>query len=98
VTSLTCTLSSVLTGLIKVYILLLLTYIIVASFLPGLRGRWFSYVEMLVEPVLLPLRRIIPPLGGLDLSFLVLFLGLQLLMRAVLQATPLTCSFSRGLF
>ena len=94
----TCLISSVLTGLIKVYILLLLAYIIVVSILPGLRGRWFSYVEGLVEPVLLPLRRIIPPLGGLDLSFLVLFLALQFLMRLVVEATPLSCNLTRSLF
>ena len=33
----------------------------------------------LTEPLLAPIRRIIPPLGGLDLSVLVLFLVLQAL-------------------
>ncbi len=37
----------------------------------------------LTEPVLAPLRRIIPPAGMFDLSFLVLFLALGILRAAV---------------
>lgn len=48
---------------------------------------WFSqgrspveYVmHQLTEPVLAPIRRILPPLGGLDLSVLVVLIGLQFL-------------------
>jgi YggT family protein len=36
------------------------------------------------EPVLRPVRRIIPPLGGIDLSFLVVFLVLQYVVVRVL--------------
>ena len=35
------------------------------------------------EPVLAPLRRLIPPAGGLDLSFLVLTFGLLIVRQAV---------------
>jgi YggT family protein len=34
-------------------------------------------LERFVEPMLRPIRRFIPPLGGVDLSFLVLFLIIQ---------------------
>jgi len=37
----------------------------------------------LTEPVLAPLRRIIPPAGMFDLSFLVLFLALGILRAAI---------------
>ena len=33
----------------------------------------------LTEPMLIPIRRILPPMGGLDLSILVLFIALQAL-------------------
>jgi YggT family protein len=33
--------------------------------------------EQLTEPMLKPIRKVIPPLGGLDLSILVLIIGLQ---------------------
>lgn len=38
-------------------------------------------VRQLTEPVLAPLRKVLPPLGGLDLSPIVLLLGIRLLQR-----------------
>jgi YggT family protein len=35
--------------------------------------------EQLTEPMLRPIRKVIPPLGGLDLSILVLLIGMQFL-------------------
>ena len=63
--------------LFKLYVLIMIVYAVI-SWVPSLRGRWSDYVAMLVEPVLTPVRRIIPPLGGLDLSFLVVIIVLQL--------------------
>ena len=37
----------------------------------------------LTEPVLAPLRRVIPPAGMFDLSFLVLIIGLFILQRVI---------------
>jgi YggT family protein len=37
------------------------------------------------EPVLRPVRRIIPPMGGLDISFIVVFLVLQIVVLGVLS-------------
>ena len=68
--------------LFGLYLLLMLVYAVV-SWVPSLRGRWSDYVALVVEPVLAPVRRIIPPLGGLDLSFIVVIIVLQLVMRLV---------------
>lgn len=46
----------------------------VVSWVPSLQGRWTYYVARIVEPVLMPIRRIIPPVGGLDIAFLVVIL------------------------
>ena len=62
----------------------------VVSWIPSLQGRWSSYVARIVEPVLLPVRRIIPPLGGLDLSFLVVILLVGYVLRAI---PPAYCSY-----
>jgi YggT family protein len=72
----------VVSKLFGLYIVLMLLYAVV-SWVPSLRGRWSDYVAMAVEPVLVPIRRVIPPLGGLDLSFLVVIIVLQLVMRLV---------------
>lgn len=36
----------------------------------------YSIVARIVEPILTPVRRFIPPIGGLDMAFLVVILGL----------------------
>ncbi|MEA2785600.1 MAG: YggT family protein [Candidatus Eremiobacteraeota bacterium] len=77
-----CWLWDIVSKLFGFYILLMLLYAVV-SWVPSLRGRWSDYVAMAVEPVLVPVRRIIPPLGGLDLSFIVVIIVLQLVMRIV---------------
>jgi YggT family protein len=75
-----CTLAISASDALRLYTLLLLVYAIVSWF-PGLRGRWVYYLAAVIEPVLQPLRRIIPPLGGLDLSFLVLIIVIQWLLQ-----------------
>ena len=43
-------------------------------------------MNQLAEPVLAPLRRILPPMGGLDLSPIVAFLAIQVI-QILLRAT-----------
>jgi YggT family protein len=39
----------------------------------------------LTDPVLAPLRRVIPPLGGFDITPLVLLLGIELVKKLILS-------------
>jgi YggT family protein len=41
-------------------------------------------LDVLTSPVLAPIRRYIPPMGGLDISFLVLFILIQLIRSVVI--------------
>ena len=41
-------------------------------------------LELLTEPALRPIRRFVPPLGGLDMSFLVLFILIQLVRSVII--------------
>jgi YggT family protein len=68
----------------KLYLLLLIVYAVL-SWIPSLRGRWSDYLAMVVEPVLLPVRRVIPPVGGLDLSFLVVFFVLSMVLNQIVM-------------
>jgi YggT family protein len=71
---------------LRAYVAVLLLYALV-SWIPSLRGRWTDFVAMLVEPVLQPMRRVIPPLGGLDLSFLILIVLVQWLSGWIMPPT-----------
>tara|TARA_R110001606_G_scaffold168898_1_gene313679 strand:+ start:13520 stop:14128 length:609 start_codon:yes stop_codon:yes gene_type:complete len=41
--------------------------------------------HQLTEPMLRPIRKVIPPLGGFDLSFIVLFIALQFLQKLIMS-------------
>jgi YggT family protein len=83
-----CHLYALVDLIFKLYILIMIVYAVL-SWVPSLRGRWSDYVAMLVEPVLIPVRRVIPPLGGLDLSFLVVIIVIQLVDGNMV--VPLSC-------
>jgi YggT family protein len=79
-----CTLANLLLYAVNIYTLLLFVYAIL-SWIPDLRrGRWIYVLASIIEPVLMPIRRVIPPVGGLDLAFLIVLLALQLLVRPAL--------------
>jgi YggT family protein len=84
-----CSLYTVVAWLLNAYVLVMLVYALV-SWVPSLRGKWTDYVAMLVEPVLTPVRRIIPPMGGLDISFLIVIIALQFVVRLA-QSNAQTC-------
>jgi YggT family protein len=46
------------------------------------------FLRRLTEPVLQPIRRVLPDLGGIDLSPLVLIIGLQFLQQFVAYYLP----------
>lgn len=80
-----CELYQIVGRLLQIYGLLLLVYALV-SWVPSIRGRWTDVLAMVVEPVLAPVRRIIPPIGGLDLSFLVVIIVVQFAANAALRS------------
>ena len=41
------------------------------------------FVHMVTEPILAPVRRIIPPAGMFDISFIVVFLVLQFVLQPI---------------
>ena len=60
---------------------------------PQLRQIYFG-INRLLDPLLSPIRRILPPTGGLDFSPMVLLIGLYLIQEAVL--TVLVKNFAGG--
>lgn len=70
-------LGSILNWAIEIYILVIVIDVILSYILsPYHRVR--EFFDRLVQPVLAPIRRVVPTIGMLDLSPLVLLIGLQL--------------------
>jgi YggT family protein len=72
---------------VDLYILLMFVRIVL-SFFPMAPSGGLAKVSMLLrsitDPLLDPLRRILPPLGGFDLSPLVLMLTLRILVQGLI--------------
>ena len=72
--------------LINLYVLAIFGRIVLSWFPVspgGAMASIFSFLYTITEPVLGPLRRVIPPLGGFDLSPIVAVIGLQILANAL---------------
>ncbi|MBL1419623.1 MAG: YggT family protein [Alphaproteobacteria bacterium] len=48
----------------------------------------YSTLQKLTEPMLRPIRRFVPPLGGLDISFIILILALYFIDNFITRDLP----------
>ena len=71
---------------ISLLILLLFISAILSWFNPDPRHPVIRVIQAIVDPILRPIRAIIPPLGGFDLSPLIAFLVLRLLQSLIRDA------------
>jgi YggT family protein len=72
--------------LFNIYIIVLFARIILSWFPVqpgGAIAGIYSFLYTITEPVLGPVRRIIPPLGGFDLSPIIVFIGIEVIQRAI---------------
>jgi YggT family protein len=68
-----------LANLIDLYSLVVLVAVILSWVALDRRNPLVTITHALTEPVLAPIRRVLPPMAGLDLSPMVLLIALQLL-------------------
>jgi YggT family protein len=85
----------ILYGLISIYILLIFVRIIFSLAMVSYSNRLMRFLVNITEPLLGPLRRIVPPVGAMDISPIVAFLILWLFQQAIVGtllrgAGPLT--------
>ena len=85
-----CQLFFALDKIIWLYTIVLLVYAVL-SWVPDLRGSWARYLDAIVDPLLRPLRRVIPPAGGFDLAFIALIAILWLLDNFVIRPLAFSC-------
>lgn len=71
--------------LLQIYQLILLGRVLL-SWLPNVdyNNPIVRFLYETTEPVLAPIRRMLPPMGGFDLSPLIVFFGINILMRILL--------------
>jgi len=64
---------------LQFYFVVVLLYALLSWVAPGTYSPGAQLLGRLSEPLLRPLRRIVPPIGGLDFSALFVLIGLQAL-------------------
>ena len=77
---------SIICGLLSVYVLVLIVRAILSWFplrpdsglIPVVQA-----MDTIINPVLMPLRRVIPPLGMFDMSYLALFIIIDIVQSAL---------------
>lgn len=52
------------------------------------RFAFIRFLARITDPVIVPIRRIVPPVGVLDMSFLIAFFFLSIIKVLLLQALP----------
>jgi YggT family protein len=70
----------IIVGVIQLYFVVILAHVVISWISPGHWNPLISVLHSLADPVLRPLRRLLPPIGGLDLSPLFVLIGLQALL------------------
>ncbi|MFG6176075.1 YggT family protein [Halomonas sp. THAF12] len=73
------TVASLANAILKIYFFALIVMIILSWVAPRASHPGAILVMQLVEPIMAPVRRVIPPLGMLDLSPIVVFIAISLL-------------------
>ena len=81
--ALVAVLGFILYGLISIYILLIIIRIVFSWGMVSYTNRIMRFLVDITEPLLGPLRRMIPPLGWIDISPIVAFLILWLFRAAI---------------
>lgn len=87
-----CQALSAVDKLIWLYTIIMFVYAVV-SWVPDLRGSWSRYIAMIVEPVLIPVRRVVPPALGIDWSFMIVLVILWVIRAEILAPAISRCLF-----
>ena len=72
-----------LTWFLEVYTWILIARVLMSWFNPSPNNPLVQFVLRLTEPVLAPIRRVLPAMGGLDLSPILVFIALMFLKRLI---------------
>jgi YggT family protein len=65
------------------FLVLLLIRAVFSWIEPYPKNRVHVFAFKLTEPILAPVRRLVPPIGGFDIAFLLVFIGVSMVIQLV---------------
>ena len=75
----------VLSTILDVYTFILIARALISWVSPDPRNQIVQILHRLTEPVLEPVRRVVPSFGGMDLSVVIVLIAIQVIRSAVLR-------------
>ena len=74
----------VLASMLRLFSLMLVIYALLSWVITDSRHPVFSFLQSMVEPVLNPIRKVLPPMGGFDISIVAALMGIEILRSFLL--------------
>ena len=74
----------VLASMLRLFSLMLVIYALLSWVITDPRHPVFRLLQSMVEPVLNPIRKVLPPMGGFDTSIVAALMGIEILRSFLL--------------
>ena len=74
----------VLASMLRLFSLMLVIYALLSWVITDPRHPAFRFLQSMVEPVLNPIRKVLPPMGGFDISIVAALMGIEILRSFLL--------------
>ena len=74
----------VLSSMLRLFSLMVVIYALLSWIIADPRHPLYRFLQSMVEPVLNPIRKILPPIAGFDISIVVLLMGIEMLRSFLL--------------
>ena len=74
----------VLASMLRLFSLMLVIYALLSWVITDPRHQVLRFLQSMVEPVLKPIRKVLPPMGGFDISIVAALMGIEILRSFLL--------------
>ena len=74
----------VLASMLRLFSLMLVIYALLSWVITDSSHPVFRFLQSMVEPVLNPIRKVLPPMGGFDISIVAALMGIEILRSFLL--------------
>ncbi len=75
----------VLASMLRLFSLMLVIYALLSWIIRDGYHPVFRFLQSMVEPVLAPIRKVLPPIGGFDISVVAALIGIEVIRQILLN-------------
>ena len=75
----------VLASMLRLFTLMLVIYALLSWIIRDGHHPVFRLLQSMVEPVLAPIRKVLPPIGGFDISVVAAMIGIEVIRQILLN-------------